>query len=49
MKKFYDINPAVCYLNKEMFVVRKVLPYRSTWPNESLENVLSKISDEEIL
>ena len=35
MKKFYDINPAARYLNKEMFVVRKVLPCRSTRPNES--------------
>ena len=34
--KFYDVNPAACYLNKEMFVIRKVLPYSSTRPNEFL-------------
>ena len=26
IKNFYDINSAACYLNKEMFVIRKVLP-----------------------
>ena len=42
--KFYDVNPAACYLNKEMFVIRKVLPYSSTRPNESLAKDLLILS-----